>query len=76
MHRRDMFAIFCQEGISCACLSSNQACQDKMGVFIGLFISRRITRQVEFILVNNKIPAIIETYSKPGGLFTWRWSRV
>ena len=52
------------------CLVIMQACQDKMGVFIGLFISRRITRQGELLLVNDKIPTIIETCIKPGGLFT------
>ena len=52
------------------CLVIMQACQDKMGVFIGLFISRRITRQGELLLVKDKIPTIIETYIKPGGLFT------
>ena len=69
MHRRDMFAILPRGNFVCVSVQSvysNQACQDKMGVFIGLFISRRITRQVEFILYTRQRQDpgyIIETYT-------------
>ena len=56
-----------KRGISCVCLSGNQACQDKKGVFyINILYGGEL-------FVNDEIPDIyIETYtgSKPGGMFT------